>query len=463
MTEPARGAEGLRGARMLVLGLGITGVAVADAAARFGCRVLASDAGEVAAGSVAALEAAGVEVETGGHDRALSWATGEADLVVPSPGVPPHAAPLAAAVEHGVPVLSEVELAFRLTPVPVVAVTGTNGKTTVARMIGAALTSDGRRAVVCGNIGDAYLPAVLEHPDAELFVVEVSSFQLHFCDTFHPIVSVVTNLAPDHLDWHGSMEAYRAAKARIAENQGPQDTFLYPIDQPDLADLAPARGPRRIPFGLGAPSAGPGVWLDEDEIVVRLGSDAVVLGPATGPAARGRPFLIDALAAAGAAMAAGAAPVATAGALAGFQPDAHRVEPVCELDGVRFVDDSKATNPHAAVAAVRGFDHVVLILGGRNKGLDLGPIRDVAGHLRAVVAMGEAADEVVDAFVGTDVAVTKTGSMAEAVARAYSSAIAGDVVLLSPACSSYDRYRNYAQRGEAFRQACRDLMAGRTS
>lgn len=452
--DPALWGLGLGGRTVLVLGLGVTGAAVARVLARTGAHLLASDRRDEIP-EAGPLADAGVTVERGGHDRAMGWIE-EADLVVPSPGIPPHAPVLARALEMGVPVASEIELASRLCDVPIVAVTGTNGKTTVCRLAGAALAADGRDAVVCGNIGDPFLEAVAERPGAEVFVVEVSSFQLSFCTTFHPRVAVITNIAPDHLDWHGSMEAYRRAKGRIAARQGPEDAFVFPAEQPDLADLAPGDGPRRIGFGM-EPGAGPGIWAEGDAIVARLEGREQRVGSLGALPERGRPFVEDGLAAAAAALDLGAAPDAVARALADFVPDRHRVEPVGVRGGVRFVDDSKATNPHAAAAAVRSFDGVVLVAGGQNKGLDLSPLAEERGRLRAVVAIGEAADDVVRAFEGSGVPVEQADEMDDVVRRAYAVARPGDVVLLSPGCSSWDRYESYAQRGRAFREAVEDL------
>lgn len=454
---PVRPSD-LAGRRVLVLGLGVTGQAVAEGLTLLGAQVSASDARPEAelAGAPERLRGAGVEVETGSHDRALTWIA-DADVIVPSPGIPPSAAPIRRAFELEAWVLPEVELAARLARAPILAVTGTNGKTTVTMMLGAILEADGRDVVACGNIGDPFLPAVIERPDVDAYAVEVSSFQLAFCETFRPRVAVWTNFAPDHLDWHGSTDAYRDAKARIAARQGPEDTFVYPGSQPELAALAP-HGPRRLGFGAGPGAGRFGAWYEDGGAVATLpGGGAVALGSLDGLRARGLPFVEDGLAAAAAALAFGVSPDAVRVALEAFRPGAHRVEPVAEVGGVQFVNDSKASNPHAALTAVRGFDRVVLIAGGRNKGLDLGALREARDRLSGVVALGEAAGEVSDAFAGSGVPLREAPTMQEAVDAAYAMAHPGDVVLLSPACTSWDRYANYAERGDAFRAACRAL------
>jgi UDP-N-acetylmuramoylalanine--D-glutamate ligase len=351
--------------------------------------------------------------------------------------------------ERGVRWISEPELAFRFLQGPLIAVTGTNGKTTTSRMIGTVLEEAGVDAAVCGNIGDPFIAAVAERPAVACYVVEVSSQQLAFCETFHPSVAVLTNLAPDHLDWHGNYWAYREAKRRIAARQGAADWFVYPGEQPDLADLAPVQGP---------PDAGEGVWVDGDRVVARFGNLDVSFGSTGRLAERGRPFLEDALAAGAAVLAFGAGQDAVAAMLATFTPEGHRVEAVGVLAGVTFYDDSKATNPHATLAALRGFERAVLIAGGRSKGIDLAPLREEAARLRAVVALGEAAREIAGVFRGSDVPVKIVGSMDEAVDVGFTLAQPGDALLLSPACSSRDMFADYAERGRAYRAACVALV-----
>jgi UDP-N-acetylmuramoylalanine--D-glutamate ligase len=317
-----------------------------------------------------------------------------------------------------------------LTDANVVAVTGTNGKTTVCRLLQDMGRAAGLQAYACGNLETKFITAAAEHPSADLFVVEAPSFVLAFCETFRPHVAIITSLAPDHLDWHGTFEHYRASKARIAAHQTPDDLFLYPASQPELASFAASDGPRSEAFS------------GEDAAFARFRE-------------RGPHFADDAAAAAAAARFVGVTDDAIANALASFSFDAHRLEPVGSKDGVRVVDDAVSANPHATMAALRAFDEpIVLICGGRNKGADLGVLAAEAGRLRAVVALGEASDEIARAFVGAGVVVKAVGSMSEAVAVALEMAQAGDVVLLSPACASWDMFDGYADRGRAFREAC---------
>jgi UDP-N-acetylmuramoylalanine--D-glutamate ligase len=444
------------GRSVIVLGLGVTGCSVASVLADHGARVLASDAGEPATPGIDELRAKHVEIETGGHDRAAQLLDG-ADLVVPSPGISPHRGFLADAVVSGVPIVSELDLAVALTDAPVVAVTGTNGKTTVCLLAERIARTAGMKAFMCGNTENPFVSSAAQHPDAELFVVEASSFRLAFCRTFHPRVAVMTNLAPDHLDWHSSLDDYREAKSRIAARQDASDLYLYPIAQPDLASLAPREGPVMMPFGAAPIDTTNAAWFEGDEIVIRFGRRQVRAGGVGELAGRAPHFASNAAAAAAALVFLGAEASSIEHALDGFEVAQHRLAPVGTLNGIRVIDDAVAANAHASLAALRLFDRVVLIAGGRNKGIDLSPLASEASRIKVLVALGEASDELTIVFAGTGVPVKTVGSMQEAVGVALAEAQAGDVVLLSPACASLDMFRNYAHRGEAFREACRAL------
>jgi UDP-N-acetylmuramoylalanine--D-glutamate ligase len=384
-----------------------------------------------------------VEAPTADEAAALGRA---ADLVVPSPGVHPDHPALVAAHAAGVPIRSEIDLAAaRLRARPdaprLVAVTGTNGKTTVTTLVDAMLRAAGIASVAAGNIGRPLLDAAGD--DVEVVVAEVSSFQLALTTTaFAPDVAILLNVAEDHLDWHGSVEAYASAKARVFAHQGSGALLVVNGDDPVADQLAAAAPGRVIRFGAGAPDPG--------DYGVREGA---LVGPAGVVApipASGAPHdVANALAAAAAAVDLGADAGAVARALADFGGLAHRVQLVGERVGVKFYDDSKATNPHATVSALAGFEHVVLIAGGRNKALDLGGLRAQAGRVRAVVAIGEAAGDVEAAFAGA-VPVVRAISMRDAVRAASELAQSGDAVLLSPACASFDWYESYAARGDDF-------------
>jgi UDP-N-acetylmuramoylalanine--D-glutamate ligase len=429
----------------LVVGLGVTGEAVARQLARRGWSVVVvedgpTDATRARAGTLAEL---GIEVAEAPGVEALDALVAGADLVVPSPGVPRRHRATTRALGAGIPVWTEFELAARWSSVPLVAVTGTNGKTTVTTMVRGMLEASGQRTELAGN-NDLPLVDALDL-DVDVVVVEASSFRLEFTETFSPGVGTWLNLAPDHLDWHDDMASYAAAKAKLWANAGPHDAAVANAEDPVVLEAARASRARLVTFGLAA-----GDWRVAGEQLV--GPDGPVV--AVAELARDLPHdRANALAAAATATAAGATPDAVASVLRSFRGLPHRITPVGEHGGVRWLDDSKATDPHAAVTAVRGFASVVLLAGGRNKGLDLSVLADEADRLRAVVAIGEAAPEVAAAFAGTGVPVTTAGSMEEAVHVARAAARPGDVVLLSPGCASYDWYRSYGERGDDFARA----------
>jgi len=442
-----------------VVGLGLTGEAVARRAADEGGEVTVVDDRPSSAGfaeRAARLAPLGVAVVAEPDAAALARLVRGADLVVPSPGVPESHPVYDLARRSGVALVSEVELAAataRHLGRTLVAVTGTNGKTTVTTMVAQMLQDGGIRAVAAGNIGRPLVDAV--HDDVEVVVAEVSSFQLRFTDTFRPRVAVLLNAAPDHLDWHPDFDSYVAAKARIFANQSGDDLLVYNADDAAVRRAAEAAPARKVAFTLRPRTAhGAPVYGVAGGCLTR--ADGSPFLPVADLARSGPHDIANALAAAAAAFAAGAGEAAVASVLRSFAGLPHRVTPVGQSGGVTFVDDSKATNPHATLAALAGFDSVVLIAGGRNKGLDLGVLRSEAGRVRAVVAIGEAAGEVAACFEGVR-PVQRAGSMAEAVQRAAGLAEPGDTVLLSPACASFDWYRSYGERGDDFAARVRAL------
>ncbi len=455
MTGPSEAGRGVaeaaldvRGKRVVVVGLAASGLAATRVLCERGAEVRVTEARprpEVAAGAAEA-EAAGAEVRAGGHGpEDLDGAA----LVVTSPGVPEGADVLRWAEDRGIPVWSEIELGARLAEAPYVAITGTNGKTTTTEMVAAALRRGGLDAVACGNAGHPFSLAATERRDA--LAVEVSSFQLRFHQRLHPCVSVLLNLAPDHLDWHGSFDAYRAAKRRIFERQGRDDTHVGNHDDPQAAPVSRDAPCPVVWFTLGEPGEG-AVGYVGGELVARLGVEQRLGRPSvTAPSHRA-----DAAAAAAAGLAFGLEPAAVGGALADFAPLAHRGAVVAQVDGVRFVDDSKATNPHAALSSISGWRGAVLIAGGLSKGVDLSPLGEAAEEVSGVVVMGAAADELETVFKGR-VPVVRAGSIEEAVAEAHLLAVPDGTVLLAPACASQDMFRDYRERGERFAAAARGL------
>jgi UDP-N-acetylmuramoylalanine--D-glutamate ligase len=437
------------GDAVLVVGLGVSGEAAARHLLGLGAAVTVVDEADDALLRRRGAGLSGARVELGASGAAPEIAASSA-LVLASPGVPEHAPALDAARGHGVPVWSEVELAFRVAEAPILGITGTNGKTTTTQMLAAALVEAGVRAAAAGNIGWPLIDAAADRP--EVIVAELSSFQLRHVVSFHTPVGVLLNLADDHLDWHGTFDAYVAAKSRIFERQRSED-FAVHHDDPACERAAAGSGGVRVPFSAGGlPDRGAGVR--DGRIVVPQG-DVVDVAAMR---ARGRPALANAVAAAAAAAAFGAPLEPVGRALAGFEPLPHRMELVATIGDVAYVNDSKATNPHAVLAALEGMTGVVLIAGGKNKGLDLSALAGASASVRSVVAIGRAGKEIADSFAAAGVAAELAGSMDEAVARASSIAGPGDTVLLSPGCASFDMFADYKDRGEAFRAAVKRLI-----
>jgi UDP-N-acetylmuramoylalanine--D-glutamate ligase len=420
---------------VLVLGAAVSGRAALRLLESEGHRVVVHDTDPSAVADLAE----GRQAVGGAWDPALLDGI---ELVVPSPGIPEHAEPIVQALDAGLPVVSELELAASRLDVPYAAVTATNGKTTITGVAAEMLAASGLEATAVGNIGDPLCGAVGEPWD--VLVVEASSFQLRFIEGFHPRAAVLLNVAPDHLDWHGSFEAYRDAKAMIHHNQDPADILVY--DEDDAGARAAVSGARSsaVPVSGRRRAAGGGpegetLWIGE----VPLALDSV--GTAD-PA-----FLVDLVAAGATALHMGAAGEAIAAVAATFEPGRHRRETVGTWDGVTWINDSKATNPHAALAAVRAYPAVVLIAGGRNKGLDVAPIAREP-NVRHVVALGEEGPAILAAASSGSPAA----DMGEAVGIADRLARPGDTVLLAPGCASFDMYSSYGERGDHFAALVRE-------
>ena len=435
----------------MVVGLAVTGRAVARALLARGWHVEAVDDRPGPEVRQAAAEL-GIRLHGAPSASELGAAARRADLVVVSPGVP--AAHPVFSLPAGPEVVSEVELASRWAAAPIVAVTGTNGKTTVVTLVARMLAESGVKAVAAGNIGLPLIEAVETLPEEDgVLVVEVSSFQLALTTSFRPAVATWLNLAEDHLDWHPDLAHYSAAKARVWRNQEAGDVAVVNAED-DAVMAAATAGPdaarsRLVTFGL----EGGDYTCRGGELVGPDGTAIVTVEELP----RSLPHdVANALAAVASAAPAGATVDGCARALRGFEGLPHRVALVRESGGVRFYDDSKATTPASVLAALSGFDDVVLIAGGRNKGIDLGALRAGAPRIRSVVAIGEAAAEVEDAFSGLR-PVTRAESMTHAVELAAAAARPGGVVLLSPACTSFDWYRSYGQRGDDFAAAVRRL------
>lgn len=439
-----------------VVGAARSGQAVARLLAEAGADVFLTEHGPPPdeAGAQAALHEAGVATEFGGHtDRAL-----HADIMVLSPGVPTEADVVQRALAKGLRVVSEIEAASWFCRAPMAAITGTNGKTTTTRLTGHLLRTalpDDRRVIVAGNIGVAFAEVVQDARPQDIVVLEVSSFQLDHVDTFRPDVSAFLNLTPDHLNrYNGSVEAYAQAKANIMRRQGTGDAVVYNQDDATVCRLVDATADpavQRLPFSQ-TDTLDEGAFVDGDTLVVRAGSaeariphKAVALpGPHNRSNAQAAALIAARFQAGAAALWSGLETIA---------PVPHRMEPVATVDGVLFVNDSKATNVDAVRYALQSFERpIVLIAGGRDKGNDYRPLSPLLQeNVRSVIALGESADTVEQALGPHVASCRRATSLADAVDQARALAQPGDVVLLSPACSSFDMFANYKERGDRFR------------
>jgi UDP-N-acetylmuramoylalanine--D-glutamate ligase len=459
-------APELRGRKITVVGLAKSGVAAARLCAREGGRVTVTDRRGAAelAGPLGALDGAEVRRALGGHDRADFEG---ADLVVASPGVPLSIPEIAAARARGVPVWGEVELAARFLPgVPVVAITGTNGKSTTTALAGALFARD-RRTFTGGNLGTPLCELVLSGRAVDAVVLELSSFQIEGLERLRPRVAAILNVTPDHLDRYAGVEGYAAAKARLFGLQEPGDAAVANArDARALAMASASRGSVHT-FGFGQPVAG-SVRDPGDEPAA--GPPVMVLSTAAGAgeryrvanrALRGRHNRENAMAAALCARLLGVPGDAVQAGLDAFPGLPHRLELVSEREGVEWVNDSKATNVDSTLVGLSAFPparpRLVLIMGGRGKGAPYAPLRPLfAGRVKALLTIGEDGPNV-GAQLGDLCPTEPCGTLAEAVRRAAGLVSAGEVVLLSPACASYDQFRSYEERGEAFRRHVQEL------
>jgi UDP-N-acetylmuramoylalanine--D-glutamate ligase len=452
---------------VLVLGLGRSGIATA--------RYLAEERDAGADVTVALLdEGSAPEIEARAAELraelaipvsiAETVAAGQWDLVVASPGIPPGSPLMRSAQTLGVPVVSEVEFAFARARGPFVAITGTNGKTTTTALVAHLLRDAGIPAEAVGNIGSPAIAAVRDAGAAFVLVAEVSSFQLSLTFDFHPRVAVLLNITPDHLDWHGSLEAYEADKAKVFANLVAGDTAVIDVDDPGSApwaDRVEARGVRVVRVTQQGRPAG-GAYLQDGILTIEGPGGVIDLVSVEELGIRGRHNVGNALAAAAAALAMGAPAEAVRRGLRDFRPIEHRLEPAGVVAGVEYYNDSKATNPDAVLKALTAFDErpLIVLLGGRNKGNDFAELAGaVAARCETAVLFGESAQELRAAFerTGSDWSVAPTMEAALAIARA--AARPGDVVLLSPACASFDEFRSYEHRGAVFKELVSALGA----
>jgi UDP-N-acetylmuramoylalanine--D-glutamate ligase len=438
------------GKRVLVVGLARTGVAVSLFAAGYGAMVTATDEKpEGALGETAArLRAAGVKLELGEHPAS---AFVEQDLIVVSPGVPANLPALVLARVGGIPVWSEVELAWRFLRGKLVAITGSNGKTTTTSLVAHILETASVPTLVGGNIGAPLISLVESSTDSTVTVAEISSFQLETIEAFRPEIGVLLNLTPDHLDRHASFEGYGAAKMRLFENQLERDFAILNADDPEVTKRMPSRS--HVFWFSRQKRVAEGTFLLDDQIVFRHEGSEIAVGRRSEISLRGEHNVENVLAACAAAHLAGAEPAAIAKGVKTFRGVEHRLEFVAEIGGVKFYNDSKATNVDAALKAIEAFPGpLVVILGGKDKG---SPYTPLSAALRArgriALLIGEAAEKIA-ADLGDAVSCAQAGTLERAVGLAAERAQPGDVVLLAPACSSFDQFENYEQRGREFKQ-----------
>jgi UDP-N-acetylmuramoylalanine--D-glutamate ligase len=447
----------LRRKRIVVVGLARTGIAAARFLHRAGAFVTATDRAQADRldPDVRVLAELGIRLELGGHPSEIFTA---ADLIVLSPGVPHTLPPLAAARAAGVPVIGEMELAARFIAEPIVAVTGTNGKTTVTELVAAMLSASGRRVFVGGNIGTPLIAHVDAGAPVDVVVVEISSFQLDTIEAFRPAVGALLNITEDHLDRHADFEAYAASKMRLFINQRIEDVAILNAEDPVIRARAAGLRNRVLFFGRDAAAAAR-ITRDGRSLALRLpGREPADLSLA-GFRLRGPHNLENAAAAALTALAADATAAGVQTALNAFAPRPHRLETIARVAGVEYVNDSKATNVDAVRRALESFDtHVVLIMGGVDKGGDFGLLRDaVCRRGRALILLGATRERIRQALGGL-MPEAEASSMRSAVTAAAELAEPGDVVLLAPGCASFDLYANYQERGEDFRREVMRLM-----
>ncbi|OPY12258.1 MAG: UDP-N-acetylmuramoylalanine--D-glutamate ligase [Syntrophus sp. PtaU1.Bin005] len=447
----------LSGQKTLIIGWGKTGIASARFLAARGVRIAVTDAKDLS------LEK-DVLPQLGQDLRAsVEWvrydtsALSSVDMVVPSPGVPPLHPLLKEALERGIPVVSELELASRYLRTPMIAITGTNGKTTTTTLIGEILAKSGRKVFVGGNIGNPLANYVAGPQDADYAVVEVSSFQLQWVEAFHAFAALLLNTTCDHVDYHGSFEAYRAVKERIFNNQGKGDLAVLNADEPRSAVLAESL-PSRVRFFSSSQSVDVGLYREGEQLIYHNGQGGRESYPLNIIRLPGAHNIENVMAAILACRACGCTREEVIQAVANFSGIAHRIEFTREIGGVKFYDDSKGTNVGAVKRAIESFSEpLVLLMGGRDKDGDFESLSDLLpNRVKVLVLFGEAREKIRER-IGEIVPTLMAPTLKEAIAAARGQAGAGDVVLLSPGCASFDEFNNYKARGEFFQEEVRAL------
>lgn len=447
----------VQGKRVLVVGLGKSGVASSLFLQSRGARVTVSDekSQEQLRTEIPALLDKGIVVETGKHGERTFR---EQDLIVVSPGVPNDVPPLMNARKLGIPVIGEIELAARFLQGHVIAITGSNGKTTTTTLTGEVIAAGGFQALVGGNIGTPAITFVDQSSPSTWVVLEISSFQLETIETFRPHIAAILNITPDHLDRHGSMEAYIAAKARIFENQSGEDFAVLNMDDPTCAALGQKLTPQVCWFSRKG-EVERGTFVRNNNIVFRDSNGLREIMPVDEITLKGAHNLENVLAAAAMGILAGVEPVKVRRAVKDFKAVEHRLEYTATIRGVQYFNDSKATNVDATIKALESFPgNIHLILGGKDKGSDYTVLNDLLkARVKRVYTIGAAAQKIESQIA--DVDVTSAGTLDHAVRKASEFAQSGDIVLLAPACASFDQFQSYEHRGRAFKEAVHLLAA----
>jgi UDP-N-acetylmuramoylalanine--D-glutamate ligase len=444
----------IKGKRVLVVGLGKSGIASAQFLAARGARVTVSDtrSQNELKDQIPALLERGIAIETGGHGERTFR---DQDLIVVSPGVPSNVPQLARARAQGIPVIGEIELAARFLRGRIVAITGSNGKTTTTTLCGELIASSSQRTLVGGNIGTPVILLVDDSTDDATNVIEVSSFQLETVETFHPNIAVVLNITPDHLDRHGSMESYTAAKARIFEKQTASDFSLLNLDDAGSAGLKSKTKGQICWFTRKRELTGAelGTFVRANEIYWRDGKRDEKIMPVSEIPLKGAHNLENVLAAVSVGRICGCDAQSIRNAVKNFKAVEHRLQFITTIAGVEYYNDSKATNVDATIKAIESFSgNIHLILGGKDKDSDYTLMNHLLrDRVKRVYTIGAAAEKI-RSHVQEAVEVMPSGTLENAVARAHEAARPGDVVLLAPACSSFDQFENYEHRGRTFRQ-----------
>ena len=441
----------VQGKRVLVVGLGKSGVASSLFLQSRGARVTVSDAKseEQLRSEIPALLDKGIVVETGKHGERTFR---DQDLIVVSPGVPNDVPQLVNARKNGTPVIGEIELAARFLQGEVIAITGSNGKTTTTTLTGEVIAAGGFQSLVGGNIGTPAITFVDQSTPKTWVVLEISSFQLETIETFRPHIAAILNITPDHLDRHGSMEAYIAAKARIFENQTEKDFAVLNMDDPTCVALGKGLKPQVFWFSRKQ-EVQRGAFVRNGKIIFRDASGEREVMPADEITLKGAHNLENVLAAAAMGLLAGVAPEKVRQAVKDFKAVEHRLEYVATIRGVQYFNDSKATNVDATVKALESFPgNIHLILGGKDKGTDYSVLNGLLkSRVKRVYTIGAAAQKIESQISGVE--VTSAGTLDVAVRKANEFAQSGDIVLLAPACASFDQFQSYEHRGRAFKEA----------